>query len=162
MDFQEQKEFGTQLLNVVRCNTLGLKLDEQQLRISVGLRLGANISAADTWLCGKIVERDGLHGLSCTKSACRFSRHATLDSLIKQTLGSLDFPPMPEPRGLYQTDGNGAECNTMNPWKMRKQLMWDVTVVDALASNRLNQGSLCNPGTIATEAKRAKMRTIAK
>ena len=47
------------------------------------------------------VERDGLHGLSCTKSAGRFSRHATLNSLIKQTLGSLDLPSMLEPRGLY-------------------------------------------------------------
>ena len=28
------------------------------------------------------VERDGLHGLSCTKSAGRFSRHASLNSLI--------------------------------------------------------------------------------
>ena len=36
------------------------------------------------------VERDGLHGLSCTKEAGRFSRHATLNSVIKQKLGSLD------------------------------------------------------------------------
>ena len=46
------------------------------------------------------VERDGLHGLSCTKSASRFSRHATLNSLIEQALGSLDLPSMLEPRGL--------------------------------------------------------------
>ena len=30
------------------------------------------------------IEQDDLHGLSCTKSAGRFSRHATLNSLIKQ------------------------------------------------------------------------------
>ena len=65
---------------------LGLKLDDQQLRISIGLRLGANICVEHTCHCGKRVERDGLHGLSCTKSAGRFSRHATLNSLIKQTL----------------------------------------------------------------------------
>ena len=45
-------------------------------------------------------ERDGLHGLSRTKSAGRFSRHATLNSLMKQTLESLDLPSMLEPRGL--------------------------------------------------------------
>ena len=38
------------------------------------------------------VERDDLHGLFWTKSADRFSRHATLNSLIKTTLGSLDLP----------------------------------------------------------------------
>ena len=35
--------------------------------------------------------------------------------------------------------------------------MWDVTVVDALAPSRLNQGSLCNPGNTATEAEARKI-----
>ena len=38
-----QDKFGSQWLNVVPCKNLGLKLDDQQLRISIGLRLGANI-----------------------------------------------------------------------------------------------------------------------
>ena len=59
------------------------------------------------------VERNGLHGLSGTKSAGRFSRHATLNSLKKQTLGSLDLSSMPEPRGLYRTDGKRPDCVTM-------------------------------------------------
>ena len=41
----------------------------------------------------------------------------------------------------------------MIPWEMGKQLVWDVTVVDALATSSLNQSSLCNPGTTATEAE---------
>ena len=81
-----QGKFGSQWLNVVPCKYLGLKLDDQQLRISIGLRLGANICVAHTCHCGKRVERDGFHGLSCTKSAGRFSRHATLNSLIKQNI----------------------------------------------------------------------------
>ena len=140
-----QGKFGSQWLNVVPCKNLGLKLDDQQLRISIGLRLGANICVAHTCHCGIRVERDGLNGLSCTKSAGRFSRHATLNSLIKQTLGSLDLPSMLEPRGLYRTDGKRPDGVTMIPWEMGKQLVWDVTVVDALAPSRLNQGSLCNP-----------------
>ena len=39
---------------------------------------------------------------------------------------------------------------------MGKQLVWDVTVVDGLAPSRLNQGSLSNPGTTATEAEARK------
>ena len=152
-----QGKFGTQWLNIVPCKNLGLKVDDQHLRISIGLRLGANICVAHTCHCGKRVERDGLHGLSCTKSADRFSRHATLKSLIKQTLGSLDLPSMPEPRGLYRTDGKRPDGVTMIPWEMVKQLVWDVTVVDALAPSRLNQGSLCNPETTATEAEARKI-----
>ena len=121
------------------------------------MRLGANIRVAHTCHCGKRVERDGLPGLSCTKSAGRFSRHATLNSLIEQTLGSLDLPSMLEPRGLYRTDGKRPDGVTMIPWEMGKQLVWDVTVVDALAPIRLNQGSLCNPGTTATEAEARKI-----
>ena len=152
-----QGKFGSRWLNVVPCKNLGLNLDDQQLRFSIGLRLGANICVAHTCHCGKRVERDGLHGLSCTKSAGRFSRHATLNSLIKQTLGSLDLPSMLEPPGLYRTDGKRPDDVTMIPWKMGKQLVWDVTVVDALAPSRLNQGSLCNPGTTATEAEARKI-----
>ena len=76
-----QGKFGSQGLNVVPCKNLGLKLDDQQLRISIGLRLGANICVAHTCHCGKRVERDYLHGLFCTKNAGRFSCHATLNSL---------------------------------------------------------------------------------
>ena len=77
-----QGNFGSRWLNDVPCKNLGLKLDDQQLRISIGLRLGANICVAQTCHCGKKVERDGVHGLFCTKSAGGFSRHATLNSLI--------------------------------------------------------------------------------
>ena len=88
--FRLQKP-GSQWLNVVPCKNLGLKRDGQQFRISIGLRLGANIFVAHTCHCGKRVERDALRCLSCTKSAGRFSRHATLNSLIKQTLEYLDL-----------------------------------------------------------------------
>ena len=90
----------------------------------------------------------------------RFSRHATLNSLIQQTLGSLDFPSMLEPRGLYRTDGKRPDGVTMIPWEMGKQLVWDVIVVDALAPSRLNQGSLCNRGTTATEAEARKIEGV--
>ena len=110
-----QGKFGSQWLNVVPCKNLGLKLDDQQLRTSIGLRLGANICVALTCHCGQRVERDGLHGLSCTKSAGRFSRRATLGSLIRQTLGSLDLPSVLEPRGLYRTDGKRPDGVTMVP-----------------------------------------------
>ena len=87
-----QSRFGSQWLNVVPCQNLVLGLDDQQLRISIGLCLDAYICFAHTCHCGERVKRDRLHSLSCTKSAGRFSRHATVISLIKQTLGSLDLP----------------------------------------------------------------------
>ena len=64
---------------------------------------------------------------------------------------------MIELRGLYRTDGKRSDGITMIPWEMGKQLVWDVTVVDAPAPSRLNQGSLCNPRTTATEAEVRKI-----
>ena len=63
---------------------------------------------------------------------------------------------MLDPRGLYRTDGKRPDVVTMIPWEMGKQLVWDVTFVDALAPSRMNQGSLCNPGTTATEVEARK------
>ena len=64
---------------------------------------------------------------------------------------------MLEPRGLYRTDGKRPDGVTMIPWEMGKQLVWNVTFVDPLAPSRLNQGSLCNPGTTASEAEARKI-----
>ena len=48
-----QGKFGSLWLNVVPCKNIGLKLDDQQFRIPIGLRLGANICVAHTCHCGK-------------------------------------------------------------------------------------------------------------
>ena len=37
-----QGKLGSQWLNVLPCKNLGLKRDDQERRISIGLRLGAN------------------------------------------------------------------------------------------------------------------------
>ena len=153
----QQSKFGSQWPNVAPCKNLGLKLDDEQLRISIASRLGANICVAHTCRCSKRDYREDLHHLCCTKSAGPFSRHATLNSLIKQTLGSLDLPSMLEPRQLYRTDGKRPDGVPMIPWEMGKQLVWDLMVVDALAPSRINQGSLCNPGNDATGAETRKI-----
>ena len=67
------------------------------------------------------------------------------------------MPSVLEPRGLYRTDGKRPDEDTVIPSEKGKQLVWGVTVVDALAPSRLNQGSLCNPETTATEAEARKI-----
>ena len=74
-----------------------------------------------------------LYRLSGTNLAGRFSRHNTVNYLIKHTLGSLDLPSIFEPRGLYRTDGKCSDGVTMIPWELDKQLEWDVTVLSAPA-----------------------------
>ena len=140
-----QGKFGSYCLNVIPCKNLVLKLDDQQLRISIDLRLDVPLMVKEWY-----------------KSAGRFSRHATLNFFKKQTLGSLDLPSMLERvvlncSILYRTDDERPDGVTMNPWKMGMQLVSGVTVVDAHAPSRLNQGSLSNGGTTGTEAEARKI-----
>ena len=65
---------------------------------------------------------------------------------------------MLELRGLYQTDGKRPDGVTMIAWE--KQLVWDVTVVDALAASRLNQGSLSTREPPPPKLKRVKLTII--
>ena len=78
---------------------------------------------------GKGVTEDGWRGLSCLKSAGRFSRHSNLNALIKQSLSSAHIPSVLEPRHLYKTDQKRPDGFTLVPWAVGKQLLWDVTVV---------------------------------
>ena len=58
---------------------------------------------------------------------------------------------------LFSTDPTiKPDGITHVPWKQGKQLLWDVTVVDALAPSRLYAGSVGNPGIGAAEAEERK------
>ena len=148
---------NSQWLNVIPSKNLSLKLSNQQLRIAIGLRLGSKICGRHKCVCGKDVTEDGWHGLSCLKSAGRFSRHSNLNALKKQSLTSTHIPSVLEPRHLYRTDQKRPDGLTLVPWAVGKQLLWDVTVVDSLAPCRINAGSVCNPGTAAAEAEERKI-----
>ena len=54
------------------------------------------------------------------------------------------------------TDQKRPDGLTLLPWAVGKELLWDVTLVDSLAPCRINDGSVCNPGTAAAEAEGRK------
>ena len=66
------------------------------------------------------IERSRLNGLS--HSVGRFSHHATLNSLSKQSLDSLDLPPLLAARVLYRTDDKRPNGVTMTLWEIAKEL----------------------------------------
>ena len=113
-------------------------------------------------MCGKDVTEDGWHGLCCLKSAGRFSRHSSLNALIKQSLSFTHILSVLEPRHLYRTNQKRPDGLTLVPWAVGKQLLWDVTVVDSLAPCRINAGSVCNPSTAAVEAEERKIEDLVK
>ena len=85
--------------------------------------------------CGKVVESNGRHGLSCEKQVGRFSRHSEANFLIKRALAQINFPSMLEPSNLIGVEGLIPDGITHFPYKQGKCLTWDFTCVDTLCDS---------------------------
>ena len=78
----------------------GLKLDNEAVRVAVGLRLGLDICEPHSCRCGLLVDARGLHSLTCKQAPVRSSRHHTLNDLVAQALAVAGVPAVKEPAGL--------------------------------------------------------------
>ena len=137
--------------------SLGLKLDNNQLRIACALRLGSPICLPHKCICGQMVEDNGYHGLSCKKSSGRFPRHAQANDIIKRSLQSAHIPALLEPPGLSRTDGKKPDGMTMFPYQNGRLMVWDFTCTDTLASSYLKFSSK-EAGKVACNAETAKLK----
>ena len=72
--------------------SLCTKLDNESLRIALGLRLGVPIVVEHTCVCGSKVDVFGTHSLSCRRSGGRISRHAAVNETIRRALVSGGVP----------------------------------------------------------------------
>ena len=73
-------------LNALPSSNLGFKLTDSEVRISTALRLGCNIVHPHVCKCGKPVDCKGHHGLSCSLSSGRISRHNAVNNIICRAL----------------------------------------------------------------------------
>ena len=55
-------------LKAIPSSSLGLRLEDEAMRVSVGLRIGTNLCTLHTCVCGNPVDARGAHGLSCIKA----------------------------------------------------------------------------------------------
>ena len=83
----------------------GLKLDNEAVRVAVGLRLGLDICEPHSCGCGLLVDARGLHSLTCKQAPGRSSRHHTLNDLVARALAAAGAPAVKEPAGLVRQDG---------------------------------------------------------
>ena len=71
-------------LRALPVTALGLRMDDNTVRVAVGLRLGTRICGAHTCQhCEAEVSGLGRHSLSCKKSVGRFQRHTALIDIMK-------------------------------------------------------------------------------
>jgi len=132
-----------------------LLLDNNAARIAVGLRLGSNLCEEHKCLCGKIVKKDGLHGLSCNKSGGWIPGHDEINKIFSHAFSSTGHPNIIQPPGISRDDGKRPDGMTLIPWSHGKAIIWDVTVRDTLAPSYVNESSK-KAGAIADNAERYK------
>ena len=141
------------------CNPIancGLRLDDEAIRVAVGLRLGSPLCTPHLCPCGASVDASGIHGLSCKLSSARILRHNALNDLIYRGLLRAGIPATKEPSGLSRSD---VKCpDGVTQWSSGKCLAWDVTVTDTLAPSYAHLSSI----SAGKAAERAAENKVAK
>src|SRR6185436_8208915 len=114
-----------------------LRMDNNTIRVATALRLGAPVCAPHKCVHGSLVDARGIHGLSCTRSAGRSSRHHQINDIIHRALNHAHVAAVKEPSGLIPGCGLCPDGSTTVPWQRGKCLVWDATVPDTLAPSHL-------------------------
>lgn len=134
----------------------GLRLDDEAIRVAVGLRLGTSLCVSHTCPCGELVDASGRHSFSCKLATGRMSRHHNLNDVIHRAFIRANIPAVKEPSGLNRTDGKRPDGVTLIPWRAGRPLTWDVTVGHTLADSYLSSAAQ-NPGGVAELAAERKI-----
>ena len=151
------KESGA-WLNALPVISLGLRMDNATMRISMGLRLGLPLCQSHTCQhCGAEVSQFATHGLSCRKSAGRHNRHSAVNEIIHRALVSAHVPSRLEPSGLYRSDGKRPDGVSIVPWKCGQLLVWDATCSDTFAPS-YSTIAAHQVGAVAQQAEDRKMQ----
>lgn len=142
-------------LQVIPSSQLGLLLDNNAARIAVALRLGCQICEEHKCLCGKTVEKNGRHGLSCKNSKGWTPRHNDINNIFSHAFSTAGIPNIQQPPGISRIDGKRPDGMTLILWSRGKSLLWDVTVRDTCAQSYINISS-SKAGAVAEQAERKK------
>ena len=101
-------------LQALPAPNLGLRMDDETVRVAVGLRLGTPLCQPHGCShCGSEVDPLGTHGLSCRWSEGRHPRHAVLNDIIHRSLTAACIGPtesVPTAAPSYHGDAEKSWC----------------------------------------------------
>ena len=110
-------EHSRDWLHALQISACGLLLDDEAVRVAVGLRLGTNLCVSHTCPYSKLVDASGRHSLSCKLATGRTSRHQNLNDVIHRAFIRSYIPTVKEPMGLSRTYGKRMDGETLIPWQ---------------------------------------------
>ena len=143
-------------LNALPLSQCGLGMDNETVRLAVGLRSGAPLCYPHQCChCGNEVDEQATHGLSCRWSEGRHPRHAAINDILCRSLVAAKVPSRLEPNGLFRSDGKRPDGMSLAPWKNGKCLIWDATCPDTYAPSHIAVAA-GGAGVVAEQAEQAK------
>ena len=107
-------------LQALLISSCGLRIDDEAVRVAVGLRLYTNLCDQHRCPCGTVVDCRGTHGLSCNRSSARIARHSYINDIIHRALVRAKIASVKEPVGLSLTDEKLPDGLTLIPWQIGK------------------------------------------
>jgi len=145
-------------LSAVPIANLGLRMTNEQIRIAVALRLGANVTSTHPCVCGAQADRKGDHALSCKRSKARHARHRQLNDCISRAMTTAMIPNRLEPVGLLRDDARRPDGESLVPWSRGRCVAWDASCIHRLAASWIGRST--KTGTPAADV--AELRKRAK
>jgi len=94
----------------------GLRLDNEAVRVAVGMRLGFSLCVPHNCYCGTLVDAQGLHAIVCKKAPGKIARNHVFNDIIWRAVGAAGIPAVKEPSGLDRQDGKRPDLNPMAWW----------------------------------------------
>ena len=145
-------------------SALGLRMDDNVVRVTVELRLGVSLCQphqyiSPVWNGGR--DHLGLHGLSCRMSQDRHSRHAAVNELIRRVLASAKVSSHLKPSGTSCANGKKPDGATVLLWKCGQALVWDATCPDTYAPSHLALAAR-EAGAVTIQAEQRKIEKYAR
>ena len=155
-------EGASAFLNALPLASCGLKMSNIEVPVVCALRIGSTLCHPHKCFCGKDVESNGRHGLSCAQQVGRFPRHTESNYLIKRALAQINFPSVLEPSNLIGVEGLVPDGVTIFPYQHGKCLAWDYTCVDSLCDTYVLDSARepCKAAKIAESKKKNKYKDL--
>ena len=117
--------------------SVDLPMSDEEVRISVGVRLGALLCQQQICVCRTKVDVRGIHGQSCRKNAGRHIRHNSINDIVWRAMRRAGIQSIKEPLGLLRDDGKRPDGVRMIPWSRGRCVALDVTVQDTFTATHL-------------------------
>jgi len=84
-----------------------MRLDDEAVRVAIGLRLVLELCVPHQCHCGAQVDAFGRQAFVCKKTAGRSIRHHVLNELVARAVSAAAIPNTKDPQGLCRSDGKG-------------------------------------------------------